>query len=102
MTALPSLKQLQYLVALDKQTGTGKVIISASGGGGGGSGGASALEELADVTVVGQTAGAALVSNGTVNEEIMAYAAEAIRKMNEANEKKKGSKGATHIKTSCG
>ena len=31
-----------------------------------------------------------LVSNGTVNEEIMAYAAEAIRKMDEANEKKKG------------
>ena len=52
-------------VSLDKQTGTGRVIISASGGGGGGSGGASTLEELADVTVVGQTAGAALVSNGT-------------------------------------
>lgn len=31
-----------------------------------------------------------LVSNGTVNEEIKAYAAEAIRKMDEANEKKKG------------
>lgn len=31
-----------------------------------------------------------LVSNGTVNEEIMAYATEAIRKMDEANEKKKG------------
>ena len=30
-----------------------------------------------------------LVSNGTVNEEIKAYAAEAIRKMDEANEKKK-------------
>ena len=29
-----------------------------------------------------------LVSNGTVNEEIKAYAAEAIRKMDEANEKK--------------
>mgnify|MGYP003468798331 CR=1 FL=1 len=30
-----------------------------------------------------------LVSNGTVNEEIKAYAAEAIRKMDEANEKRK-------------
>ena len=30
-----------------------------------------------------------LVSNGTVNEEVKAYAAEAIRKMDEANEKKK-------------
>ena len=30
-----------------------------------------------------------LVSNGTMNEEIMTYAAEAIRKMNEANEKRK-------------
>lgn len=30
-----------------------------------------------------------LVSNGTVNEEIKAYAAEAIRKMDEANEKRR-------------
>ena len=60
-----SMLQAGANVSLDKQTGTGKVIISASGGGGGGSGGASTLEELADVTVVGQTAGAALVSNGT-------------------------------------
>lgn len=30
-----------------------------------------------------------LVSNGTVNEEIKAYAAEAIHKMDEANEKRR-------------
>ena len=53
-------------VTLDKQLANSRIIIAASGGGGDG-GGATSLEELSDVSVLGQSSGSALVSDGLGN-----------------------------------
>lgn len=50
-------------VTLDKQLANSRIIVAASGGGGG-EGGATALGELSDVSVLGQSSGSALIADG--------------------------------------
>ena len=50
-------------VSLDKQLANSRIIVAASGGGGG-EGGATSLEELSDVSVLGQSSGSALIADG--------------------------------------